>query len=124
MTTDHTELADAVTAETKRLLERRTTTLRERAERAESAKAGFARGFRLHLKGGRTLDGAQFPGGQVVVMDDPEWGLCSGARSADLLTSGYPDSRIEWPDDQDAATDTDARGPAVSGGDVTDEVTG
>jgi hypothetical protein len=33
------ELADAVTAETKRLLERRTTTLRERAERAEAALA-------------------------------------------------------------------------------------
>jgi hypothetical protein len=31
------ELADAVTAETKRLLERRTTTLRECAERAEAA---------------------------------------------------------------------------------------
>ncbi|MFE1264425.1 hypothetical protein ACFW5X_28345 [Streptomyces albogriseolus] len=31
------EQADAVTAETKRLLERRTTTLRERAERAEAA---------------------------------------------------------------------------------------
>ncbi|MBM7088102.1 hypothetical protein JTP67_05950 [Streptomyces sp. S12] len=31
------ELADAVTAETKRLKERRTTTLRERAERAEAA---------------------------------------------------------------------------------------
>ncbi|MFE4691726.1 hypothetical protein ACFRH6_16905 [Streptomyces sp. NPDC056749] len=65
----------------------------------------YARGFRLHLKGGRVLDGAQFPGGQVVVMDDPEWGLCSGARSADLLTSCYPDSRIEWPDDQDVAAD-------------------
>ncbi|MGW2495864.1 hypothetical protein ACWCV2_15370 [Streptomyces pseudogriseolus] len=33
------EQADAVTAETKRLLERRTTTLRERAERAEAALA-------------------------------------------------------------------------------------
>jgi prefoldin subunit 5 len=31
------EQADAVTAETKRLMERRTTTLRERAERAEAA---------------------------------------------------------------------------------------
>jgi hypothetical protein len=34
--TRRAELADAVTAETKRLLERRTTTLRERAERAEA----------------------------------------------------------------------------------------
>ncbi|MFD9952448.1 hypothetical protein [[Kitasatospora] papulosa] len=58
----------------------------------------YARGFRLHLKGGRVLNGAEFPGGQVVVMDDPEWGLTTGARSADLLTSGYPDSRIEWAD--------------------------
>lgn len=32
----HAEQADAVTAETKRLMERRTTTLRERAERAEA----------------------------------------------------------------------------------------
>ncbi|MCI0386188.1 hypothetical protein [Streptomyces sp. CNQ085] len=31
------ELADAITAETKRLMQRRTTTLRKRAERAEAA---------------------------------------------------------------------------------------
>ncbi|WP_406420876.1 hypothetical protein [Streptomyces sp. NBC_00842] len=92
------ELADAVTAETKRLLERRTTRLRERAEPADSG-AGFVRGFRLHLRHGRVLDGAEFPNGRVVVMDDPEWGLCSGARTADLLTVGYPDSRIEWAED-------------------------
>ncbi|MFG2671384.1 hypothetical protein [Streptomyces sp. NPDC048445] len=56
------------------------------------------RGFRLHLSHGRVLDGAQFPNGRVVVMDDPEWGLCSGARDAELLTIGYPDARIEWAD--------------------------
>ncbi|MCI3271419.1 hypothetical protein [Streptomyces cylindrosporus] len=33
------KLADSVTAETKRLMERRTTTLRERAERAEATNA-------------------------------------------------------------------------------------
>lgn len=74
----------------------------------------YARGFRLHLKGGRTLDGAEFPNGRVVIMDDPEWGLCSGARSADLLTCGYPDSRIEWPDDQAAATGTGAEHPTAA----------
>ncbi|MFE4649310.1 hypothetical protein [Streptomyces sp. NPDC056707] len=59
----------------------------------------FVRGFRLHLKHGRVLDGAEFPNGRVIVMDDPEWGLCSGARTAGLLTVGYPDSRIEWAED-------------------------
>lgn len=65
----------------------------------------FIRGFRLHLKHGRVLDGAEFPNGRVVVMDDPEWGLCSGARTADLLTIGYPDSRIEWAEDGAASVD-------------------
>lgn len=65
----------------------------------------YARGFRLHLPHGQVLDGAEFPTGRVIVMDDPEWGLCSGARTADLLTACYPGSRIEWPDDQGAATD-------------------
>lgn len=56
----------------------------------------YARGFRLHLAHGRVLDGAEFPNGRVIVMDDPEWGLCSGARAADLLQAGYPGARIEW----------------------------
>ncbi|MFG2589077.1 hypothetical protein [Streptomyces sp. NPDC048438] len=56
----------------------------------------YARGFRLHVRG-RVLDGAEFPNGRVIVVDDPEWGLCSGARSADLLQVCYPGSRIEWP---------------------------
>ncbi|MER5213677.1 hypothetical protein ABT063_24675 [Streptomyces sp. NPDC002838] len=42
------EQADAVTAETKRLMERRTTTLRERAERAEAERDGAYR-ERAHL---------------------------------------------------------------------------
>jgi hypothetical protein len=58
----------------------------------------YTRGFRLHLAHGRVLDGAEFPNGRVIVMDDPEWGLCSGARSADLLQAGYPGARIEWAD--------------------------
>lgn len=62
----------------------------------------YAKGFRLHIGHGRVLDGAQFPNGRVIVLDDPEWGLCSGARDVELLTLGYPGSRIEWPDDSGA----------------------
>lgn len=63
----------------------------------------FTRGFRLHLSHGRVLDGAEFPNGKTFVMDDPEWGLGTGARSAELLQIGYPDSRIEWADQAPAA---------------------
>lgn len=63
--------------------------------------APFARPFRLVQRHGPTLDGAEFPNGRVVLMDDPDWGLCSGARSLDLLLRhGYPDARIEWADGQ------------------------
>ncbi|MFD6587292.1 hypothetical protein ACFWED_10465 [Streptomyces anulatus] len=59
--------------------------------------APFARPFRLIQRHGPALDGAQFPNGRVVLMDDPDWGLCSGARSLDLLLRhGYPGARIEW----------------------------
>ncbi|MFC8658074.1 MULTISPECIES: hypothetical protein [Streptomyces] len=59
--------------------------------------APFARPFRLIQRHGPALDGAEFPNGRVVLMDDPDWGLCSGARSLDLLLRhGYPDARIEW----------------------------
>lgn len=71
----------------------------------------YSRGFRLHLRDGRALDGAEFPNGRVIVMDDPDWGLCSGARTADLLTVCYPDSRIEWPADQSATADAGTTGP-------------
>ncbi|WP_335936653.1 hypothetical protein [Streptomyces sp. PTD5-9] len=57
----------------------------------------YARGFRLHLRHGLVLEGAEFPGGRAIVMDDPEWGLCSAARTIEVLQAGYPDSRIERP---------------------------
>lgn len=61
-------------------------------------RAEFARGFRLHRRNGQALDGAEFPSGHVVIVDDPADGLVSGARSLeDLLRGGY-DGRIEWAD--------------------------
>ncbi|MEV3995784.1 hypothetical protein AB0K62_08840 [Streptomyces halstedii] len=104
------ELSDAVTAETKKLLERRTTSLRRRAERAESVTehalteladsgGGFARGFRLVQRDGHALDGAVFPSGHAFVLDDPEYGLVTVAASVeDLLRGGYHGARIEWTD--------------------------
>ncbi|MGW0545277.1 hypothetical protein ACWD0D_34025 [Streptomyces griseoincarnatus] len=90
------------------------TELRRQAEAASAvtaAKTGVARGFRLVQRNGAVLDGAQFPNGRVVVMDDPDWGLCSGARSLELLLrSGYHGARIEWP-----ATDTPAGEEATAG---------
>lgn len=62
----------------------------------------FTRGFRLHQRHGKPLDGAEFPSGRVVVLDDPEWGLASAARSVEDLQRGYPDARIEWADDAPA----------------------
>ncbi|MCR8947136.1 hypothetical protein NW249_34175 [Streptomyces sp. OUCMDZ-4982] len=60
--------------------------------------AAFARPFRLIQRNGVALDGAVFPNGRAVVMDDPDWGLCSGARTLDLLLAhGYHGARIEWP---------------------------
>jgi hypothetical protein len=59
----------------------------------------FARGFRLHV-GGRILHGAEFPTGQVLVVDDPEYGLCTAAISLDELLRGYVNPRVEWPGDQ------------------------
>ncbi|MFE9300555.1 hypothetical protein [Streptomyces sp. NPDC006856] len=106
-------LSDAVTAQTKRLLERRTTTLRARAEQAESVilqaltgltGGGFARGFRLVQADGRALDGAVFPSGRCIVLDDPEYGLATVAVSVEeLLRGGYHSARIEWPEQQPAA---------------------
>lgn len=57
----------------------------------------FTRGFRLHLRDGQVLDGAAFPSGRCLVMDDPEFGLATVAVSEEELLRGYPDSRIEWP---------------------------
>ncbi|MGW3847152.1 hypothetical protein [Streptomyces fagopyri] len=49
----------------------------------------YARPFRLTLPGKRTLDGAVFPGGQAVVIDDPEDALASAAPSLEQLLTGY-----------------------------------
>jgi hypothetical protein len=59
--------------------------------------APVARGFRLHLGQGRVYDGAEFPSGFVVVLEDPEYGLAVTARNADDLLRGYGRGRIEWP---------------------------
>ncbi|NUR04370.1 MAG: hypothetical protein HOY79_50055 [Streptomyces sp.] len=61
--------------------------------------AEFTRGFRLHHNG-RFLHGAEFPTGQVLVADDPEYGLCTAAASLDELLKGYHGARVEWPGDQ------------------------
>lgn len=57
----------------------------------------FTLGFRLHYGHGQILDGALFPSGRCLVVDDPEDGLVSAASSLDNLLRGYPDARIEWP---------------------------
>lgn len=59
----------------------------------------FTRGFRLHHNG-QILDGAEFPSGRVVVIDDPEYGLASAAVSMNDLLLGYHGARVEWPGDQ------------------------
>jgi hypothetical protein len=64
---------------------------------------GFTRGFRLHLRGGQVLDGAAFPSGRCLVIDDPQFGLASVAASEEELLRGYPDARIEWPDTEGTA---------------------
>ncbi|MFE0132424.1 hypothetical protein ACFWY6_12755 [Streptomyces sp. NPDC059037] len=68
----HAEQADAVTAETKRLMERRTATLRERAVRAEAA---IERVRALHLKYEDSEhcqhDGEQWPCPTLAALDEP-----------------------------------------------------
>ncbi|MFI7014408.1 hypothetical protein [Streptomyces sp. NPDC050164] len=60
---------------------------------------GFTRGFKLHLRDGQVLDGAAFPSGRAVVIDDPEYGLATVATSVDELLKGYHRARIEWAED-------------------------
>jgi hypothetical protein len=62
----------------------------------------FARGFRLHLRDGQVLDGAEFPSGRVFVIDDPAYGLATIAASLEELLKGYHGARIEWPPQADA----------------------
>ncbi|MFI7236132.1 hypothetical protein [Streptomyces cyaneofuscatus] len=79
------------------------TELRRQAEAASAVTTAHAvaRGFRLVQRNGAVLDAAQFPNGRVIVMDDPHWGLCSGARSLELLLrSGYDGARLEFADEQ------------------------
>lgn len=58
----------------------------------------FPRAFVLRLHHGDALPGLELPNGRVVVFDDPDGMLSSGAPSADDLRHGYPDARIEWAD--------------------------
>ncbi|MFE9737320.1 hypothetical protein [Streptomyces sp. NPDC006477] len=57
----------------------------------------FTVGFRLHLRHGAPLDGALFPSGRCLVVEDAEAGLITAAPSLDDLTRAYPDAHIEWP---------------------------
>ena len=59
----------------------------------------FTRGFRLHHNG-RIIHGAEFPGGEVIVADDPQCGLGTAALSLEDLLKGYHGARVEWPGDQ------------------------
>ncbi|MGW1295130.1 hypothetical protein [Streptomyces sp. NPDC002533] len=64
----------------------------------------FTRGFRLIQRDGHALDGAEFPSGRCVVLDDPEHGLATVAVAVDeLLRGGYHGARIEWADQQTTA---------------------
>ncbi|WP_432116614.1 hypothetical protein [Streptomyces sp. S1] len=58
----------------------------------------FTVGFRLHRRHGEHLDGALFPNGRCLVVEDGEAGLITAAPSLDDLVRGYPDARIEWPE--------------------------
>ncbi|MFG3090652.1 hypothetical protein ACGGAI_23810 [Streptomyces antibioticus] len=53
------------------------------------AQGTWARPFRLALPGKRVLDGAVFPNGQAVIIDDPVQGLSSGAPTLEQLVAGY-----------------------------------
>lgn len=68
----------------------------------DGTAAQFARPFRLHLGHGQVLDGACFPSGKCLVIDDPDFGIASAATTTDDLVRGYPGSRIEWAPDQSA----------------------
>src|SRR4051794_8427004 len=60
----------------------------------------FTRGFRLHHNG-RTIHGAEFPDGEVIVADDPQHGLGTAALSLADLLKGYHGARVEWaPEDE------------------------
>lgn len=58
----------------------------------------FPRAFVLYLCHGDALPGIELPNGRVIVFDDPEGWVSSGAPSADALCHGYAGARIEWAD--------------------------
>ncbi|MFJ2719411.1 hypothetical protein [Streptomyces sp. NPDC087437] len=70
-------------------------------------KPSFTRGFRLHLPGGRHLDGAEFPSSRVYVLDDPEYGFATVATSLEHLLPSYHGARVEWPPVADQGTDAE-----------------
>lgn len=55
--------------------------------------------FRLVLRGKHVLDGAVFPNGQAIVIDDPEAGLSSGAASLEQLLAGYHRAEVMLAED-------------------------
>ncbi|MFE6284385.1 hypothetical protein [Streptomyces sp. NPDC057877] len=59
----------------------------------------WARPFRLILRGKQVLDGAVFPNGQAVVIDDPEAGLSSGAATLEQLLAGYHRAEVMLAED-------------------------
>lgn len=59
---------------------------------ATTEEQPFARGFRLQMADGRTLDGAQFPSGRCVV-DDPDVGLITATTEVVIRTE---EARVEW----------------------------
>lgn len=58
----------------------------------------FTRGFRLHPRhGAPPLDGAQFPDGSVVIVEELEAHTLAGAASIDdLVRGGYHGATVEW----------------------------
>ncbi|MEU3099652.1 hypothetical protein ABZ690_34330 [Streptomyces sp. NPDC006967] len=59
----------------------------------------YARPFRLHHSSGILLDGAVFPSGHAIVIDEPGVAF-SAAASLEQLLLGYHRARIEWPGDE------------------------
>ncbi|MFI6700291.1 hypothetical protein ACIBJC_15160 [Streptomyces sp. NPDC050509] len=57
--------------------------------------------FRLHPRYGEPIVGRLLPDGRALVLDDPEYGLVTGAASTEDLVRGYPGSHIEWPQEQE-----------------------
>ncbi|WP_042170150.1 hypothetical protein [Streptomyces sp. NBRC 110035] len=62
----------------------------------------FARPFHLHLRDGQVLDGAVFPSGHAIIIDDPQVGFGSTAPTLDQLLLCYHRARIEWPGNGEA----------------------